>query len=203
MQMTPETLVQLLEELSEWLEFEDVEPVEWVVCGGVALVLQNLQLRTTRDVDVLGSWNSQGAELVRIEEFPAEVESCIERVIDNHPEFEDLSKRWINLGPARLAQVGLPAGFERRLTTRTFGKRLTLYLLGRDDLLALKLYASADEFSPRQDIHFEDLRVLDPNFKELERAVDWMRTLPDFEQVRTELKDVVDRLGYDVLAYYV
>ena len=60
MQMTPETLVQLLKELSEWLEFEGVEPVEWVVCGGVALALQNLQLRTTRDVDVLGNWNSQG-----------------------------------------------------------------------------------------------------------------------------------------------
>jgi len=54
-QMSGDMLKTLLEELAEWFEFEDCEPVEWVVCGGVAMTLQDLNPRTTRDVDVLGN----------------------------------------------------------------------------------------------------------------------------------------------------
>ena len=203
MQMSRDELRELLEELAEWLEFEDSEPVEWVVCGGLALTLQGLQNRTTRDVDVLGGWNGRSLELVSIDDFPEKVKACIERVAKEHPELSGLGARWINLGPRQLAQWGLPRGFEQRLMTVRISDRLTLHLLGRDDLLPLKLYAAADEFGPRQDIHFGDLQVLNPTFDELDKAVDWVRTLPDFEEKRTELKEVVRRLGYDDLAYYV
>ena len=45
----------------------------------------------------------------------------------------------------------------------TFGSRLTIHLLGRIDLLALKLYAAADDFGPRQDVHDQDIKALAPH----------------------------------------
>jgi hypothetical protein len=196
-------IMELLQELADWLELEESSPVEWVVCGGAAMALQNLNPRATRDVDVLGLWNAALMEIVRVEEFPEKVKSCIRRVADGHPELEGLKENWVNLGPRRLAEFGLPNGFGQRLTTVKFGKTLTLHLLSRDDLLPLKLYAASDEFGPRQEIHFRDVKALKPTFDELDRAVDWMRLLPDFEKTRTELKNVLERLGFDDLAYYV
>lgn len=201
MQMTRRILESLLTELGDWLEFEDCAPVDWVVCGGVALSLQDLQSRTTRDVDVLGNWG--GATIACIQDFPDEVKACIRKVVENHPDLQALDMRWINLGPSRLATFGLPEGFERRLTSVSFGKKLTLHLLGRQDLLPLKLYAAADEFGRRQEVHYQDLKALRPTFDELDNAVDWVRTLPDFEEKRMTLKDIVGRLGYDDLAYYI
>jgi hypothetical protein len=203
MQMSRNTLKALLEELEMWLDFEDCEPVEWLVCGGAALALQGLQSRTTRDIDVLGAWNAPSMEVVCIEDFPDEVKACFQRVIDNHPELTDMDARWINRGPSRLAKFGLPEGFEQRVSTVSVGSRLTLHLLGRDDLLSLKLYAAADDLGPRQEIHYQDLKALSPTYDELDRAVAWVRTLPDFEQKRIELTNVVQRLGYDDLAYYI
>jgi len=203
MEMSPSMLRELLEDLSAWLAFEECEPVEWVVCGGLALTLQGLQSRTTRDVDVLGEWNVQKVEMACIEGFPEQVQACIERVAEEHPQLSGMGARWINLGPSQLARWGLPKGFEQRLVMVRISDRLALHLLGREDLLALKLYAAADAFAPRQEIHFGDLRALNPTFEALDKAVDWMRTLPDFEEKRTELKEVVRRLGYDDIAYYI
>lgn len=203
MELPSETQKRLLEELAEWLEFEDSEPVDWLVCGGVALMLQGLQSRTTRDVDVLATWNDQSVEVVCINEFSPTVVRCIQHVIDAHPELEGLDQRWINLGPAKLARDGLPSGYEQRITTIQFGTRLTLRLLGRLDLVALKLYAAADDHGARQPIHLQDLRELRPTRDELDTAVDWIRTLSDFELKRQELKHVARELGYEDLAYYI
>jgi len=203
MQMSRDMLKGLLDELAQWMEFEDCEPVEWVVCGGVALTLQGLQSRTTRDVDVLGNWNAQSMAITFVDQFPDEVKTCIRKVTDNHPELDGLDEQWINPGPSRLVVFGLPSGFEHRLTRMRFREKLTLQLLSRDDLLPLKLYAAADEFCPRQDVHQQDLKALKPTFDELDKAVEWVRTLPDFEEKRIELKEVVRRLGHENLAYYI
>ncbi len=202
-EMSGHKVVELLEELSQWLEFEDCEPIEWVVCGGAAMALQNLNLRTTRDVDVLGQWNAGLLEISRIEDFPDEVKACIRKVAQNHSELQGLKENWVHLGPRKLVEFGLPRGFEQRLTTRKFGKRLALHLLDRADLLPLKLYAASDEFCRRQEVHLQDVKSLTPSFDELDRAVDWMRTLPDFEKIRTEIKNVLERLDHADLACYV
>jgi len=78
-----------------------------------------------------------------------------------------------------------------------------LRLLGRQDLLALKLYAAADEQGPRQEIHYADLEGLAPTFDELDFAVEWIRTRRDFETKRIAVKDVLRRLDHEDLAYYV
>jgi hypothetical protein len=201
MQLTPDALTRFLAELADWLDHYDCDPVEWVVCGGVALALQGLLTRTTRDVDILGNWDTSGFEIAGIADFPKNVKLCIERVIQDHPELQ--GTRWINLGPRRLVEFGLPDGFEGRLHAISFGPRLTLQLLGRADLVALKLFAAADVSGSRQDVHYNDLEILKPTEAELNAAVHWTRTLPDFDFIRADIKDAVCRLGHDELGYYI
>jgi hypothetical protein len=203
MEMKRDAILRLLEELDQWMEFEDCPPTDWVVCGGAALGLLELQDRPTRDVDVLGCWDEAAMDVTGIETFPDEMVACIRRVVDNHTELAGMGQNWINLGPRALVQAGLPDGFADRLHVLRVGNRLTLHLPARRDLPALKLYAAADEHGPRQEIHFADLKNLAPTFDELDWAVDWLRTLRDFEEKRPFVKYVIERLGYEDLAYYV
>lgn len=204
MHFSHETFDLLLHELADWMKLAGCPPVDWVVCGGAAMAMQNLQLRTTRDVDVLGQWDSKSLTIACIEDFPEDIKTCIQRVVDHHSELVGLGKNWINPGPRKLVTFSLPEGFETRITVvKNYGDQLTLRLLGRVDLLALKLYAAADDLGVRQDVHFGDLRAMNPTFDELDSAVNWTRTLPDFEEKRLNLQDVVRRLGYDDLTYYI
>jgi hypothetical protein len=203
MEMSCDAIWRLLQELDQWMELEDCPPVDWVVCGGAALSLQKLQARPTRDVDVLGRWDETILDIAGIEAFSEEMVRCIDRVVTNHPELTGMGQNWINLGPRALVKSGLPHGFVSRLRELRIGKKLTLRLLGRQDLLALKLYAAADEHGPRQEIHFADLKGLAPTYEELDLAVEWLRTLSDFEEKRHVVKYVMERLGYEDLAYYV
>lgn len=203
MELLRNTLVALLSEFADWLEFEGAASVEWLVCGGVAMALQELSNRTTRDVDVLGEWNHALVEVTCLDVFPENVKSSIRRVVDNHAELEGFGEDWVNLGPSRLARQGLPEGYAQRLKSMQFGKTLTLHLLNRTDLIPLKLYAAADRFSCRQEIHFSDLKLLNGSFDELDKALDWVRTLDDFEEKRPEIQSVLERLGHDDLAGYV
>ncbi|MBT3202159.1 MAG: hypothetical protein HN350_19830 [Phycisphaerales bacterium] len=203
MELTNNNLLRLLQELDEWMELEDCPPVGWVVCGGAALGLQGLQSRPTQDVDVLGCWNKSVLSVSSIDSFPPNITACIRRVTDNHPELAGLGTNWINLGPRRLMQGGLPEGFAQRLEELRVGNKLTLQLLGRQDLLALKLYAAADDMARRQEIHYDDLKKLAPTFDELDFAVEWIRTRRDFETISIGVKDVLRRLGHDDLTYYV
>lgn len=203
MEMKRDAILRLLEELDQWMELEDCPPTDWVVCGGAAMGLLELQDRPTRDVDILGRWDKAVAGIAGIDTLPDKMVACIKRVVDNHPELAGMGQNWINLGPRALMQAGLPEGFADRLHELPIGDRLTLHLLGRQDLLALKLYAAADEHGPRQEIHFADLKGLAPTYGELEWAVDWLRTRRDFEEKRPVVKHVIERLGYEDLAYYV
>ena len=203
MELTCDDILRLLQELEQWMELENCSPVDWVVCGGAALGLQGLQNRPTQDVDVLGRWDEGVLSVVGIESFPQSVIACISRVAANHSELAGLGPNWVNLGPSTLVQEGLPKGFVGRLLALRVGKRLTLRLLGRQDLLALKLYAAADELGPRQKIHYADLKGLAPTYDELDFAVEWIRTRRDFEEKRIAVKDVLRRLDHEDLAYYV
>ena len=82
----------------------------WFVVGP-PLVCRTCGLDATRDVDVLGNWDSAGLVVACIEDFPDGVTACIQKVVKNHPDLAGLGANWINLGPRRLAACGLPAGF--------------------------------------------------------------------------------------------
>lgn len=98
---------------------------------------------------------------------------------------------------------GLPSGFQERLITRSFGDHLTLHLLGRKDLIALKLYAAADERGGRRAIHESDLWLMNPTEADLNAALGWIETRQDYEQIKTSLKHLLGRQGHEDLAYYI
>ncbi len=148
------------------------------------LLFQGLVSRTTRDVDVLGNWNPEEVEIILMNEFPDCVKRCIKKLADNHPELAGFNEKWVNLGPKGLTAEGLPKGYEGRLAKEQFGEKLTLHLLHRNDLMQLKLYAAVDERGPRQQVHINDLVALHPTRDELERGIDWITTLKDFDELK-------------------
>jgi hypothetical protein len=194
----------LLAELNDALRLEGVEPVDWVVCGGTALLLQGLIARTTRDVDVLGDRPVSGIEVGWIGTFPPPIDRAIRRVARVHPELQYDGGSWVNLGAQELVRRGLPEGFEARLVRAPIGDRLTLHLLARVDLIALKLLAASDDLGRRQRIHLDDLRELRPTGEELAASIGWVERQTDTEpRLRAGLKRVVEELGHDDLAYYI
>jgi hypothetical protein len=85
-----------------------------------------------------------------------------------------LDPDWLNSGPESQWETGLPPGLEGRLTWRGFGG-LSVGFVGRRDLVVLKVYAAADQTSPRS-VHFQDLVALRASDEELDAAADWIRT---------------------------
>ena len=89
--------------------------------------------------------------------------------------------------------MGLPAGFGERLTSVTYGERLTVHFIDRPDHIHFKLYASVD----RGGYHIEDLRALDPTSEELEAAARWCMTHDVSDGFRMVLKRLLRELGYE------
>ena len=80
--------------------------------------------------------------------------------------------------------TGLPPGLEQRVEWRDFAA-LRVGLVAREDLVAFKLYASADQTGPAS-VHVSDLLALRPTPRELSEAAAWIRTQdasPDFHVV--------------------
>jgi hypothetical protein len=194
----------LLRELNDALAIEGAEPVNWIVCGGTALGILGLVRRPTRDVDVIGAWSAEALQVIQLDRFPLPVERAIARVADAHPELRSSGISWVNLGPKGLLNFGLPPGCTDRLAPRSIGTHLTLQLPDRLDLIAFKVFAAIEAAHERRKVHKEDLQVLTPNEKELQFAIDWVVTIPDRNhQLRAELREFLQELGHEDLAYYV
>lgn len=169
----------------------DAEPVEIVVCGGSALILTGMIPRTTKDVDVVALMIA--GHLASPAPLPDELLQATEEVAEDL----GLADNWLNNGPSRgeggLFQMGLPAGFTERLTSVTYGERLTVHFIDRLDHIHFKLYASVD----RGGYHIEDLRALGPTSGELEAAARWCMTHDGSDGFRMVLKQLLKELGYE------
>jgi len=186
----------ILSALGEQLEISSRESVELLVCGGSALIFLELAQRTTKDVDIL-------AYVKRIEEGHT---SCI-KATPLKEEFIAAAKKvardfnlpenWINTGPTSAVDLGLPDGLMERVTTREFGRKLTIHFLGRYDQIHFKLYAAADQGAG---VHYEDLLTLKPTADELEKAARWSMTHDVSEGYRKILKDLLNHMGYNDVA---
>ena len=101
---------------------------------------------------------------------------------------------WVNTAVAAQWDTGLPPGIETRLIWRVFGS-LHVGLVGREDLIVFKLYASADQTGP-DSVHVHDLRALRPSPAELEAAAEWVRSQdasPDFHVIVAKVVAHVQR----------
>jgi hypothetical protein len=138
------------------------------VLGGTALLLRRVVTRTTRDVDVLGL--REEGRWVPLPELPAGLAAAVGDIARLHGEDE----AWLNAKPSGLLAAGMPEGWEDRLSDRDFGDGLRVSLLGREDLVATKLYALTDQ-SPTSK-HAGDLLALGPSPAELAAAAAWCRS---------------------------
>lgn len=179
-------LEQALTALGELLA-ADGESVRLVAVGGAALRLQGFVERTTTDVDVIGRVLEDGHDVMHPEPLPAVVVRAAATVARDL----GLPPDWLNTEIAAQWRTGLPPGLSDDLTWRRFGSLpggLVLGLVGRQTLLALKLFASVDR-GPRS-VHFQDLQALAPTRAELEAAAVWVRT-QDASPVFGEMVDQV------------
>jgi hypothetical protein len=131
-QLSSDTLNQALFALAAFLEEAGAEPESFVLIGGSALLALGLVSRTTRDADIMAAMDTTKG-LVDPRPMSDALRNAALRVAR---EF-DLDDHWLNTGPADQVLAGLPERFLDRLTPRTYGQQLTIYLPDRYDLIHL------------------------------------------------------------------
>ncbi len=162
------------------------ESVSLVVLGGTAMNLHGFVERPTRDVDVLAIIDEAGGSLRHPEPLPDGLREAIAEVALDFQQPPD----WMNTGVALQWLTGLPPGLEQRLTWHDYGA-LRVGLVAREDLIAFKLYAAADE-GPAS-VHVSDLLALNPKPTELAETAAWIRT----QDISVEFHAILER----VIAY--
>jgi len=184
--IAPDTINDILEALDRQIGAHGGVPLGLVVCGGTALSALGLVMRTTRDMDVLGSVSEteNGVTIQSIKKFPEWLVEAANRVGRDF----DLPENWLNLGPASQVESGLPEGFEKRLVKKVYGQYLTVYFISRIDQIHFKLYAAVDQ----DGYHEQDLFALKPTESEMEVAAKWVVTQDVSEVFRALLKDFLE-----------
>ncbi|MBW1862936.1 MAG: hypothetical protein JRJ02_11265 [Deltaproteobacteria bacterium] len=168
------------------------EHVELLVCGGSALIAMGLVQRTTKDVDVLAyvkRTEEGNVSFIKAQPFSNELLTASAKVARDF----NLPENWVNPGPASAVDLGLPEGIMERVTSKNFGRKLTIHFLGRIDQIHFKLYASVDQGAGK---HFDDLLALNPTEEELEQSARWSMTHDVSEGYRQVLKDLLNHLGF-------
>ncbi len=164
------------------------EAYDVVLIGGGALLLRGVIARPTRDGDLLGERRPDGS-IARLASLPAPLAEAARQTALAY----GLADDWLNLGPASLLDGPLPDGFADRLGLFDFGG-LRVWVAGRTDLVALKLWAAADRW-PAADRHLEDLAALAPSWEELVAAAQWTRERDPSPGYRDLLLAVLACLG--------
>jgi Nucleotidyltransferase of unknown function (DUF6036) len=158
---------RLLSALSEQLSLSGDE-YDLIVIGGSALLAMGLVARSTQDVDVVALTGSAG--LHQASPLPEPLAAARARVARDF----GLPADWLNSEAARdMLRLGLPDGFAKRLTARTYGPSLTVRYASRLDQIHFKLHATVDRGGGK---HFSDLLALEPSEAELLAAARWTRT---------------------------
>lgn len=130
---------------------------EATIIGGAALLILNITIRQTKDVDCLDPL------------IPPEIKNASKDFAKENPQLK-INSDWLNNGPQSLSE-NLPKGWRNRLQPLYKGESLILTTLGRPDLLKTKLFAFCD----RTDPDFSDLLQLEPNRQELNNSIEWVK----------------------------
>ena len=151
--MKPATLLQ---EFDAFLAERDVR-FEAVIIGGAALALLGVIDRETRDCDVLDP--DIPDEIVAIAKEFAIAQTRLGHALDEN---------WLNNGPSDLKRT-LPEGWGQRLQEAFSGQAVRLQTLGRNDLLATKLFALC-----YRETDADDCRRLAPTREEVDALQPWV-----------------------------
>jgi len=188
----------LLMALSHELGLHGMALTELCVIGGAALSALGLVERPTKDIDVVALAESDAGAVCIRSASPPPVELA-EAVLEVSRQMQ-VEADWLNYGPARLVDWGLPEGFETRLAARDYGTSLRVHFASRLDQICFKTYAAADVAGR----HLADLTTLSPSATEMDFAFRWVvqqdpspgfRVQLDLLADYLEVRDVLDLIG--------
>lgn len=158
-------------ELTGRLLNERGQQFEVVVIGGANLAIQNIVERLTVDVDVVSVRAHSAIEFECAKPLPEQLEGAVSGVAA----IKRVPARWMNGTASADFDLGLPRGYETRLSSRVFGG-LTVSLAHRSDLVAWKLQAAVDNLGIHNR-HLDDLKKMQPSGDEIEAAIVWFKTV--------------------------
>lgn len=197
MNIDKDTIERALRLLGEILERRNAPKIALAVCSGAALISLGWVQRTTHDVDIVALIDPHSGELCS----PAPLPQALTDASRDVAEALGLEDNWLNNGPSRgeggIYQVGLPKGFNERLTEKKYSDKLSVSFIGRLDQICFKTFAAADQGPGR---HFDDLQTLKPSIEELSEAADWAITQDPSIGFHTILRDMIRSMGYEKLA---
>ncbi len=130
----------MLSALGTVLEEQEIGPVDIVVCGAMALLLQGIIDRPTRDIDSLGLVVEEDGSLVlRKPLMSNEFNDAVERVGSLFHE----GRLWFSTAATTLHDdTELPVDLVDRAQVRRFGTRLIVRLCSRQHMVCLKMWAA-------------------------------------------------------------
>lgn len=179
-------LEQALLLLSEQLMLREAPKTELIVCGGSALIANELVNRTTQDVDIVAMMD--GGTPTSALPLPQYLIDAAERVAD----IMQLPNDWLNNGPASQLEMGLPPQFAERLEPVIINTNLVIYYISRVDQIYFKTFASAN----RGGYHITDLKALNPTDEEIRQAALWCMEQDVSERFRWILKEMLTQTGW-------
>ena len=174
---------EALQEFGRYLD-ERGQSFELVVIGGAALLAMGVIQRATTDVDCLDP------------DLPAAIQvAAVEFAKGYQGAGAPLRTDWLNNGPRQLKD-DLPAGWRERVHLLHRSAGLTVYTLGRSDLLLTKLFAYCDRFQDEG-----DCLALAPSADELQDSYSWLKERDGHpgwpEHVRISLLALAEKIGYE------
>ncbi len=190
--MQTDTANEMLIMLGTLLEREGIGPVDVVICGAMALAMQGIIDRPTRDIDGLGLVIRERGRLVLSKPLmSSEFNRAVERVGIHF----GVGKFWFSTAPAILHDdTKLPPDLIKRAKIRRYGSHLTVRLCSRPDMVRLKMWAAINRGEP----DIGDLVEMRTTERETEAAVGWC--LEQDPDATPELINVLREVGHGGLA---
>jgi len=190
--MQSDTANKMLTALGEILEREGVGPVDVVICGAMALAMQGIIDRPTRDIDGLGLVIRKRGRLVLSKPLMStEFNQAVERVGIHF----GVGKFWFSTAATILHDdTHLPPDLIARAEVRDYGSRLKVRLCSRPDMVCLKMWAAIKRGEP----DIGDLVQMRISEEEATAAAAWC--LEQDAEARTDLIAILEEVGHGGLA---
>jgi hypothetical protein len=193
MDLSQQNLDEALQLLGDLLAVRKGSGFWLVVCGGSALLAQQIISRSTHDVDVLAVRDWEG-RVAGAYPLPEAIKEAAVKVADEL----NLDGNWLNSAASmHFPDLHLlPPSFWQDLETREYGHSLKISFVTRSGQIHLKTYAVLNRAKPRD---LDDLRILAPTSAEAEAAVRWVLDNMPVLSHRAKLPEILTHLGHDDL----
>ena len=159
-------MIDVLNKFDQFLKQKNLE-FECIVIGGAALIHLGIITRRTQDVDLIDP------------EIPVDIKMASIEFAKQYLDLGLVPDEWFNSGPISLKDE-LLGNWKLRLVKMMEGESLTIWTLGREDLLKTKLFACCC-----REEDFDDCIALKPTANELNESLEWVQ-LRDANQMWPE-----------------